>query len=427
VSGLTGTITGISVILKNLSHGSPSDLHILLQGPTGTTCMLMQKCGGSGSISDVTLEISDDGSAIPTLVPVTSGKWAPTQIGLENNLPAPTPNGPYGSALSGFNGTDPNGCWSLWIWDSSGFDSGTMDHGWDIVFSLSTDQSLIAAGDLHVQDGASATLAEVAALAAGSDGFLCLGDVNNPNFSEDAWTRFWNFGFDEDVLAKTMFVPGNHDWTEQSVTVKGKTQTFWRGDMAAVYGSSFPEGLVTDPDTFAYSAKFGQWKVICVPNESITDDVTALENGGSIYEFVSDELDEAGYHCILISHRPRWSSDTTHGDYSALDSIWRLAVQKGAVVWLSGHVHISEVQPFRDEGGITRYFGGCAQVVASLGINGFYAFDPLYTEYRWHQNSVNLVAKITFNESGATVQFLTTPGAVVAGSVFRFAILNGIS
>ncbi|MBM3793077.1 MAG: PEP-CTERM sorting domain-containing protein [Acidobacteria bacterium] len=39
---------------------------------------------------------------------------------------APAPSGPYGTAFSTFNGTNPNGTWSLFIGDDAGSDVGSL-------------------------------------------------------------------------------------------------------------------------------------------------------------------------------------------------------------------------------------------------------------------------------------------------------------
>ena len=48
-------------------------------------------------------------------------------------FPAPVPSG--SSLLSFFNGTSPNGTWSLYVFDDLGGDIGSIDGGWDLTIT----------------------------------------------------------------------------------------------------------------------------------------------------------------------------------------------------------------------------------------------------------------------------------------------------
>lgn len=136
VAGLTGSIAKVTVTLSNMSHAFPSDLDILLVGPQGNI-ILMSDAGGGTDIANVTLTFDD---AAPTFVPtpIVSGTFRPTDVdgGDGDAFPAPAPPPPYGfSFASSFNGTNPNGIWSLFVFDDAPQDSGSIDGGWSLTIT----------------------------------------------------------------------------------------------------------------------------------------------------------------------------------------------------------------------------------------------------------------------------------------------------
>src|SRR5207253_7219073 len=102
----------------------PDDIDVLLVGPSGQTVMLMSDAGGeSGAtgISSVTITFDDSAaSAIPDESIITSGTYKPTNYAdthhgesVNDSFTASAPSAPYGTTLSVFNGTNPNGVWRL--------------------------------------------------------------------------------------------------------------------------------------------------------------------------------------------------------------------------------------------------------------------------------------------------------------------------
>ncbi|MEZ5418183.1 MAG: M36 family metallopeptidase [Vicinamibacterales bacterium] len=125
VAGVSGTITRLSVRLNGLTHTFPSDLDMLLVGPGGQRAMFMSDVGGGGDVSNLTLTF-DDGAPAPSSSQLVAGTFAPTDASPGDAMNAPAPAGPYGSALSTFNGTSPNGTWSLYVMDDAGSDTGSL-------------------------------------------------------------------------------------------------------------------------------------------------------------------------------------------------------------------------------------------------------------------------------------------------------------
>ncbi len=124
VSGVTGTITKVSIRLDNLAHTFPGDLDLLLVGPGGQKAMFMSDVGGTGDVSGLTLAFEDGAPSPP--IQLVGGTFAPTDLSPGDVMPVGAPAGPYSSALSAFNGTNPNGTWSLYVADDQAIDVGSL-------------------------------------------------------------------------------------------------------------------------------------------------------------------------------------------------------------------------------------------------------------------------------------------------------------
>ncbi|HAZ43403.1 MAG TPA: hypothetical protein DCZ55_02685, partial [Cyanobacteria bacterium UBA11371] len=133
VSGVTGNITNLTVTLNNVSHTFPDDIDILLVGPGGQNVLLMSDAGGNADLNNVTLTFDDSAAAfLPNSSQITAGTYKPTDFETGDTFNAPAPAGPYGTALSAFNGSDPNGTWNLYVVDDFGGDSGSIAGGWSL-------------------------------------------------------------------------------------------------------------------------------------------------------------------------------------------------------------------------------------------------------------------------------------------------------
>jgi subtilisin-like proprotein convertase family protein len=146
VNGVTGIVRHVTVTLRGITHRYPDDLDILLVAPDGTTSILMSDCGGSHSISNVTITIDDlAADSIPDFDQILPGTYQPTDHQSGDVFPSPefdtadlfltpAPGGPYPATLSVFNGLNANGTWSLFVLDDFTSDAGQIQ-GWDISFA----------------------------------------------------------------------------------------------------------------------------------------------------------------------------------------------------------------------------------------------------------------------------------------------------
>lgn len=136
VGPLPNSIRRATVQLDDLTHTFPDDIDILLVGPDGQNALIMSDVGGRAGVSGVTLTLDDTAASnLPDDGPLADGTFKPTNFGTGDTFAAPAP-APLGtSALSVFNGTNPNGAWTLYVMDDLGADSGTMA-GWSVNFVL---------------------------------------------------------------------------------------------------------------------------------------------------------------------------------------------------------------------------------------------------------------------------------------------------
>lgn len=136
VAGLPGIVSNVTVTLRGFSHTWADDVDVLLVGPGGTNVLLMSDAG-QGPESNLTLTFSDAAASAVPLPNLASGTYRPANYTdasiLGDNFPNPAPSGPFGSTLSVFNGTAPNGTWSLYFLDDGPADTGTVATGWTLT------------------------------------------------------------------------------------------------------------------------------------------------------------------------------------------------------------------------------------------------------------------------------------------------------
>jgi outer membrane biosynthesis protein TonB len=142
VDGTTGAITKVVVKLNNITSTFPGDFDLLLVGPGGQNAIIMSDCGGGGDVTGITITLDDAAAANMTGATLTTGTFKPTNlVGVApepDTWPAPAPAASGGSALSIFNGTNPNGTWNLYVFDDAAGDVGSFAGGWELTISTTT-------------------------------------------------------------------------------------------------------------------------------------------------------------------------------------------------------------------------------------------------------------------------------------------------
>jgi subtilisin-like proprotein convertase family protein len=134
VSGAGSAISLVTVDLADVAQTAPFDLEVLLVGPAGQNLVLMSDVGGNTAVSGVDLTFADTAAGpIPPGGPLASGTFDPSDDdtdGADAQLPPPAPVVSGATTLATFNGTNPNGTWSLFVHDDASGDSGSIAGGW---------------------------------------------------------------------------------------------------------------------------------------------------------------------------------------------------------------------------------------------------------------------------------------------------------
>jgi subtilisin-like proprotein convertase family protein len=148
VSGLSGTVTRVSVTLIDLSSASPDDIDMVLTGPNGQKVMLMSDACGENpntlSDEDWTFEdaaqtfVSNGGPcAAGQVVSFKPSNYLGSEPEPDDLSPGGGPAPPYVNALSFLAGSSPNGAWNLFVADDNvtGY-IGFQIHAWALTLEV---------------------------------------------------------------------------------------------------------------------------------------------------------------------------------------------------------------------------------------------------------------------------------------------------
>jgi uncharacterized repeat protein (TIGR01451 family) len=115
----------------------------------------MAHCGGPYSVSNANLNFDDAATqSLPSGQLPTNGTFLPTAVSPYNPLPG-VPPASGATALAVFNGMNPNGYWSLYVFDDTLGNNGVITGGWSLgittVITVNP-AARLAAGMIHAPD-----------------------------------------------------------------------------------------------------------------------------------------------------------------------------------------------------------------------------------------------------------------------------------
>jgi len=159
-----GSLTKVTATISGFNHEYSSDVDVLLVGPGGQKVILMSDAGWGPYAVNLTFVFDDTGPALPQYDELLSGTYRPTNYSSGDTWPSPAPAGPYGSALSVFNGTDPAGVWSLYVVDDRSGQVGSISGGWSLTLTMpvQTGDFTFTNGTLSIPPGATSGTITVA-------------------------------------------------------------------------------------------------------------------------------------------------------------------------------------------------------------------------------------------------------------------------
>jgi hypothetical protein len=137
-------IKDVNLTLKNFTHDdSPRDVDVLLvHGVRNRT--VMSDVGGSTLVSNINLVLNDEASSPLPDDSLVGGRFKPRNAdgnsGSGDFFPSPAPAPDPRSALSGFDGQNPNKTWKLFVRDDFSFDCGEFGGGWSIKIKAAVPQ-----------------------------------------------------------------------------------------------------------------------------------------------------------------------------------------------------------------------------------------------------------------------------------------------
>ena len=184
--------------------------------------------------------------------------------------------------------------------------------------------------------------------------------------------------------SRTKPVPGNHDYN-----TSGASGYFNYFNNVSSY----------------YAYNLGGWRIYALNSEIPVSSTSAQ------VQWLQSDLAANPTKCVLAYwHKPRWSSGTTHGSNSAMQTLWQTLYNAGADIVLSGHEHNYERFAEMNASGAAASQGLREFVVGTGGV-GHYGFGTALSTSQVRNSTTYGVLKLTLKSTGYDWQFVPVAGS----------------
>jgi hypothetical protein len=289
--------------------------------------------------------------------------------------------------------------------------SGAADTG-----ATPNDPVILAAGDIaYCNPGSTPDATRTARLVARFPNALVmtLGDNAYTNGQPSEYARCYGPTWGV-FKARTRPVIGEHD--EGAVPGGPPRGTGYVRYFAAQLARLGP--TASDPTKLYYSYDVGAWHII-VLNDNCLAKLTPGCDKHAQEQWLQDDLAVHSNQCVLAAwHRPRWSSDSVHGDAPSIGAFWKILYQHGVDLVLNGSAHDYERFAPQDPNGVRDDFYGIREFVVGTGGNGTYPLGTREPNSQVFSASSYGVLKLTLHRAGYSWRFVPVADGRTHGGSF---------
>jgi len=199
--------------------------------------------------------------------------------------------------------------------------------------------------------------------------------------------------------ARTRPASGNHDYHTSGAS--GYFNYF--GAAAGIPGEGY------------YSYDVGDWHVIVLNSEC--SDIGGCDPESPQGKWLAADLAAHPSACTLAYwHKPLFSSDAKHGNYSKAQGFWSLLYEAGADLVLNGHSHTYERFAPQDPNGNPDPDHGIREFVVGTGGASLYDFGSIQPNSEVRNNDTHGVLKLILSSGSYSWEFVPISGETFTDS-----------